>query len=156
PVSIAIPTDKPTRCPAPTSASDHAKSYPVEAIAPTRKNPPTCPAAMRVAVTIASPAEATEPKITATSPSFASPVSSLVSPRVPDPTLSTSAAATPSGYGKSEFVTSARRSGIVNSTPSTPPLTQMRNDCQNGKPVHQPTITRPGNTKMIAESVPAA
>jgi hypothetical protein len=32
----------------------------------------------------------------------------------------------------------------------------MRNDCQNGNPVHQPTITRPGRTKMIAESVPAA
>ncbi len=44
----------------------------------------------------------------------------------------------------------------MNSTPSTPPLTQIRNDCQNGNPVHQPTITRPGSTKMIAESVPAA
>src|SRR5437868_9073165 len=31
-----------------------------------------------------------------------------------------------------------------------------RNDRQNGKPVHQPTITSPGSTKMIAESVPAA
>jgi hypothetical protein len=44
----------------------------------------------------------------------------------------------------------------VNRTPSTPPLTQIRNDCQKGKPVHQPTITSPGRTKMIAESVPAA
>ena len=44
----------------------------------------------------------------------------------------------------------------MNSTPSTPPLTQMRNDCQKGNPVHQPTITRPGSTKMIADSVPAA
>ncbi len=44
----------------------------------------------------------------------------------------------------------------MNSTPSTPPLTQMRNDCQKGKPVHQPMITSPGRTKMIAESVPAA
>ena len=116
----------------------------------------TSAAAMRVAVTIASPAEATEPRITARSPSRASPVSSFVSPRVPEPTFSTSAAATPSGYGRSEVVTSARRSGIVNSTPSTPPLTQIRNDCQNGNPVHQPTITSPGSTKMIAESVPAA
>ena len=41
PVSIAIPTDNPTRCPAPRSASDHAKSYPVEANAPTWKKPPT-------------------------------------------------------------------------------------------------------------------
>src|SRR5215813_4715118 len=101
-------------------------------------------------------AEATEPSMTAASPSLASPDSSLVSPRVPEPTLSTSAAATPSGYGRSDVVTSARRNGIVNSTPSTPPLTQIRNDCQNGNPVHQPTITSPGNTKMIAERVPAA
>ncbi len=90
------------------------------------------------------------------SPSRASPVSSFVSPRAPEPTFSTSAAATPSGYGRSDVVTSARRSGIVNSTPSTPPLRQMRNDCQKGNPVHQPTITSPGSTKMIAESVPAA
>src|SRR6202022_2195309 len=32
----------------------------------------------------------------------------------------------------------------------------MRNDCQKGNPVHHPTITSPGKTKMIAESVPAA
>ena len=94
--------------------------------------------------------------MTAVSPSRASPVVSFVSPRVPEPTLRTSAAATPSGYGRSDVVTSARRSGIVNSTPNTPPLTQIRNDCQNGNPVHHPTITRPGRTKMIAESVPAA
>src|SRR5918996_970273 len=50
----------------------------------------------------------------------------------------------------------ARRSGIVNNTPSTPPVRQIRNDCQNGKPTHQLTITSPGRTKMIAESVPAA
>src|SRR4051812_31229935 len=105
---------------------------------------------------MAKPAEATEPRITATSPSRASPVSSFVSPRVPDPTRRTSAAATPSGYGRSEFVTSARRNGIVNTTPSTPPLTQIRNDCQKGNPVHQPTMTSPGSTKMIADSVPAA
>ena len=37
-----------------------------------------------------------------------------------------------------------------------PPLTQMRNDCQNGNPVHHPTMTSPGRTKMIAERVPAA
>src|SRR5436190_530464 len=49
-----------------------------------------------------------------------------------------------------------RRSGIVKSTPSTPPLKQMRNDCQKGNVVHQPMITSPGSTKMIAESVPAA
>ncbi len=45
---------------------------------------------------------------------------------------------------------------MVNSTPSTPPLTQIRNDCQNGNPVHHPTMTSPGSTKMMAERVPAA
>ena len=45
---------------------------------------------------------------------------------------------------------------MVKSTPSTPPLTQIRKDGQKGKPVHQPMITRPGRTKMMAESVPAA
>ncbi len=44
----------------------------------------------------------------------------------------------------------------MNNTPRTPPLTQMRKDCQKGKAVHQPTMTSPGRTKMIAESVPAA
>ena len=78
------------------------------------------------------------------------------SPRVSEPTFNTSAAATPSGYGRSEFVTSARRSGIVKTTPSTPPLRQIRKLYQNGKPVHQPTITRPGSAKMIADRVPAA
>ncbi len=53
-------------------------------------------------------------------------------------------------------MTKARRSGIVNRTPSTPPLRQRRNEGQNGNPLHQPTITSPGSTKMIADSVPAA
>ncbi|MEJ0042159.1 MAG: hypothetical protein WDM81_08040 [Rhizomicrobium sp.] len=44
----------------------------------------------------------------------------------------------------------------MNSTPSVPPDRQIRNDVQNGKPVHQPTITSPGSTKMIDDSVPAA
>ena len=54
------------------------------------------------------------------------------------------------------MVTSARRNGMVNITPSTPPLTHTRKDGQNGKPVHHPTITSPGSTKMIDASVPAA
>src|SRR5437763_15476193 len=110
---------------------------------------------MRVAVRRASPADATDPRITAVSPSFACPVSSVVSPRVPDPTFSTSAAATPSGYGRSDVVTSARRKGKVNTTPSTPPLSERKKDSQNGNPVHQPLMTSPGKTKMIAEGVPA-
>jgi len=45
---------------------------------------------------------------------------------------------------------------MVYITPRTPPITQIQNDVQNGNPVHQPTITRPGSTKMIDDSVPAA
>src|SRR5947207_15673781 len=45
---------------------------------------------------------------------------------------------------------------MVNSTPRMPPEAQIRNDSQNGNPVHHPTITSPGSTKMMAESVPAA
>src|SRR5580692_3509391 len=45
---------------------------------------------------------------------------------------------------------------MVNSTPSTPPAAQMRNDVQNGKIVHQPMITRLGNIKMTEAMAPAA
>ena len=42
-------------------------------------------------------------------------------------------------------------------TPSTPPVAQTANVCQNGiLPAHQPTITSPGSTKMIEDRVPAA
>ena len=41
-------------------------------------------------------------------------------------------------------------------TPSTPPRAQIETEVQYGKPVHQPIITNPGRTKMIADSVPAA
>ena len=110
---------------------------------------------MRVAASAARNAEAAEPQITAHRPSEVA-LSSPVALRAASPTSSTCAAATPSGYGRSELVTIARRKGMVNSTPSTPPEAQIQNEVQNGKPVHQPTITRPGSTKMIADSVPAA
>jgi hypothetical protein len=45
---------------------------------------------------------------------------------------------------------------MVNTTPRIPPATQIRLEVQNGNPVHQPTITRPGSTKMMHDSVPAA
>ena len=46
---------------------------------------------------------------------------------------------------------------MVYMTPSTPPVAQTANVCQKGMaPVHQPTITSPGSTKMIDDSVPAA
>src|SRR5574337_2007985 len=79
------------------------------------------------------------------------PMSTALSPLPPDstasaaacerlePTLSTSAQATPSGYGRSELVTSARRSGMVYITPRMPPVTHTPKDIQNGKPLHQPT-----------------
>src|SRR5438093_12449043 len=72
------------------------------------------------------------------------------------PTLSTSAHATPSGYGRSEVVTRARRSGIEYIPPRIPPSAQIQNEIQNGNSVHQPIMIRPGSTKMIDESVPAA
>jgi len=97
PTSIAIPTESPTRWPAPSSASDQATSYPLDAPPPILKNPVTSAAAMRVAVRMANPPDAAEPRMIARRPSRASPVSSFTSPRAPEPTLSTSAAATPSG-----------------------------------------------------------
>src|SRR5258706_4489844 len=45
---------------------------------------------------------------------------------------------------------------MVNNTPSVPPDAQTRNDAETGNPFHQPTITRPGSTKMIAAIAPAA
>ncbi len=48
------------------------------------------------------------------------------------------------------------RNGMENITPKMPPMTQTPNDCQNGKPVHQPTITKPGKTKITDDKVPAA
>src|SRR5471032_48486 len=45
---------------------------------------------------------------------------------------------------------------MVNSTPSTPPDAQTRKEVQNGKPVHQPMITKLGRMKMTEASAPAA
>src|SRR5215469_3122273 len=110
---------------------------------------------MRVAAKIAKPADAMAPKTIASRPSRAALAPAPVSCKW-DPTFSTSAAATPSGYGRSELVTKARLSGIVNSTPKVPPEAQTRKDSQKGNPDHQPTITRPGNTKIIDAIAPAA
>ena len=41
-------------------------------------------------------------------------------------------------------------------TPRMPPSAQIAKEIQNGKPVHQPIMIKPGKTKMIDESVPAA
>ena len=107
-----------------------------------------------MATTTANTAETMVPAATASRPDLLLSADAATASS-PPPTFSTSAQATPSGYGRSESVTSARRSGIVYITPRMPPVAQMPNVTQNGKPVHQPIITRPGNTKMIADSVPA-
>ena len=56
------------------------------------------------------------------------------SPPLCDPTFKISAAARPSGYGRSLFTTMARRNGMVNNTPREPPHAQIKNVCQNGNP----------------------
>src|SRR3984893_15323441 len=110
---------------------------------------------MRVATTNANAADMPDPTITARSPVRASSTA-VACASAPPPTFKTSAHATPSGYGRSELVTRARRRGMEYITPNTPPRAQIRTKIQYGNPLHQPTITRPGSTKMIDESVPAA
>src|SRR5205814_8150144 len=111
--------------------------------------PPVATTTPQTAATIAPPTTASRPA----RPRSTSEAS-LASP--PLPTFSTSAHATPSGYGKSEVVTSARRSGIEYITPRIPPSAQIANEIQNGNSVHQPIMIKPGSTKMIDDSVPAA
>ena len=53
-------------------------------------------------------------------------------------------------------MTRARRSGTEYITPRVPPMTHTATVVQYGKPCHQPIMIRPGSTKMMAASVPAA
>lgn len=76
--------------------------------------------------------------------------------RAESPILRTSAPATPSGYGRSDPVTSARRNGIEYMTPRIPPSAHTAAVVQYGNPLHQPIMSSAGNTKMIDDSVPAA
>ena len=125
---------------------------------PVRAYPAISPAKSRVATIAANAAEPRPPATTASKPrrfSIAASRSAAAS-RDTAPTRKISAAATPSGYGKSLCATSARRNGTVYMTPRIPPSAQTPNDSQYGNPVHQPTMTRPGSTKMMDESVPAA
>lgn len=138
-------------CPAPTSASESENPTPVVAL-PRRKNAPICPAKRRVATIAAKPADAIAPMTSASNPAR---LRSTAEPAAV-PTLRTSAAATPSGYGSDDCATSARRSGTLYITPSMPPSAQIPKESANGKPLHHPIITKPGSTKIIAESVPAA
>src|SRR5262245_24228851 len=105
---------------------------------------------------MAKTAETIDPHNTASRPARPCSTSAACSLSPLLPTLSTSAQATPSGYGRSEFVTNARRNGIEYITPRMPPSAQIRNEVQNGNPVHQPIMIKPGKTKMMEESVPAA
>jgi len=41
-------------------------------------------------------------------------------------------------------------------TPSVPPMAQAKKVVQNGTSAHQPMMMRPGSTKIVAASVPAA
>src|SRR5439155_1293663 len=157
PISIAIPTDKPTRCPIPRRANDKKKSYPLTAPRLLiRKVCATSAANTCVWTMTANTAATIEPHSTASRPALPCSMSEACFESLLLPTLSTSAHATPSGYGKSEVVTSARRRGIEYITPRIPPSAQIQNEIQNGNSVHQPIMIRPGNTKMIDESVPAA
>lgn len=79
---------------------------------------------MRVATIMAKPAEAIDPATSASSPAR---LPSAADPaRIP--TLSTSAAATPSGYGRLDCATRARRSGTLYITPRMPPIAQIPNE----------------------------
>src|SRR5687768_3369766 len=131
---------------------DRLVEAPLAAPPPTRNAVASSPAASFIAAIKAKTAEAIEPPTMAARPlAFSSSP-----PTDAKPTLSTSAAATPSGYGRSEPVTNARLSGTENITPRVPPIAQTATVVQYGKPCHQPIMIRPGSTKIIAASVPAA
>src|SRR5579859_2182518 len=155
PISIAIPTEIPTRWPMANSANERLKSKPLTApLSLTRKLRTKSDANTCVATTTANSAETMEPHSTASKPARLSS-SLLASASSPEPTLSTSAQARPSGYGRSVSVTSARRSGMEYITPRMPPSAQIAKDVQNGKSDHQPIMIMPGSTKMIDDNVPA-
>src|ERR1700722_19616020 len=109
---------------------------------------------MRVPTMMANTPEEIDPTTRARSPARDSSTASAVA-SAPPPTFSTSAQATPSGYGRSDVVTRARRKGMEYSTPNMPPSAQIREEVQKGKPVHQPINTRLGRMKMIEDRVPA-
>src|SRR2546429_9825483 len=109
-----------------------------------------------VATMTAKTAETIEPHKTASSPARPCSISEACFPSSPLPTFKTSAHATPSGYGTSDCVTNAPRSGMEYITPRIPPSAQIQNDVQKGKSVQYPIMIKPGSPQMIDESVAAA
>src|SRR5204863_8093003 len=109
-----------------------------------------------VATITANAAATIDPHNTASRPARPCSMSEACAVSLVLPTFRTSAQATPSGYGRSDVVTNARRSGIEYITPRMPPNAQIAKEIQNGKPVHKQIMIKPGSTKMIDESVPAA
>src|SRR2546430_12159214 len=93
-------------------------------------------------------AETIDPHKTASKPARPCSMSDACSESPLLPTLRTSAHATPSGYGKSDCVTNARRSGMEYITPRIPPSAQIQNEVQNGKSVHKPITINPGSTQL--------
>src|ERR1041384_2401798 len=136
PINIAMPTERPTKWPMPRSANDKKKSNPLTApFFPIRKVRATSDAKTCVATITANTAATIDPHKTASRPARPCSISDAFFPSSPLPTFKTSAHATPSGYGKSDCVTNARRSGIEYITPRIPPSAQIQNEVQNGNSV---------------------
>src|SRR4029077_12636168 len=132
PMSIAIPTERPTKCPIASSKKDNEKSNPLTApLRPIRKVCATSAANVWVATMTANTAATIDPHNTANRPARPCSMSEAFLALPPLPTFSTSAQATPSGYGRSEPVTNARRSGIEYITPKMPPSAQIAKEIQN-------------------------
>src|SRR5436853_4023052 len=121
-----------------------------------RKFCTTSEAKICVSMIKAKVADTIDPHKTASRPARPCSISSACFESSLLPIFKTSAQATPSGYGRSDCVTNARRKGIEYITPRIPPSAQIQNDVQKGNSVHQPIMIKPGSTKMIDDSVPAA
>src|SRR2546425_12087209 len=100
-----------------------------------------------VAKSPANTADTIDPHSTARRPARPCSISEACAESPLLPTLSTSAHATPSGYGKSEVVTSARRSGIEYITPRIPPRTQLQTEVPKENAAQQPVMMKHGTTK---------
>src|SRR5207244_11055786 len=98
-----------------------------------RKFCTTSEAKICVSMIKAKAADTIDPHKTASSPARPCSISPACFESSLLPIFKTSAHATPSGYGKSEFVTNARRNGIEYITPRIPPSAQIQNEVENGK-----------------------